>query len=47
MFHRTLFCHYFRASRTVRAKDHDGKEVTFEGVELGEVLKLAGAKFSE
>jgi hypothetical protein len=31
--------------RTVRAKDHDGKEATFEGVELGEVLKLAGVQF--
>jgi DMSO/TMAO reductase YedYZ molybdopterin-dependent catalytic subunit len=33
--------------RTVRAKDHDGKETSFEGVELGEVLKLAGVKFGE
>lgn len=33
--------------RTVRAKDHDGKEATFEGVELGEVLKLAGVQFGE
>lgn len=33
--------------RTVRAKEHDGKEATFEGVELGEVLKLAGVKFGE
>ncbi|MBC7911231.1 MAG: molybdopterin-dependent oxidoreductase [Pyrinomonadaceae bacterium] len=33
--------------RTVNAKDHDGKETTFEGVELGEVLKLAGVKFGE
>lgn len=32
---------------TVRAKDHDGKEVTFEGVELGEVLKLAGIPSGE
>ena len=32
---------------TVNAKDHDGKAVTFEGVELGEVLKLAGVKFGE
>lgn len=30
--------------RTVSAKDHDGKEASFEGVELGEVLKLAGVK---
>ncbi len=27
--------------RTVRAKDHGGKESAFEGVELAEVLKLA------
>ncbi len=33
--------------RTVRAKDHDGKEASFEGVELGEVLKLAGVKSGE
>jgi DMSO/TMAO reductase YedYZ molybdopterin-dependent catalytic subunit len=33
--------------RTVRAKDHEGKEATFEGAELGEVLKLAGVKFGE
>ncbi len=33
--------------RSVRAKDHDGKEYEFEGVELGEVLKLAGVKFGE
>ena len=33
--------------RTVRAKEHDSKEATFEGVELGEVLKLAGVKFGE
>ncbi len=33
--------------RAVSAKDHDGKEATFEGVELGEVLKLAGVKFGE
>lgn len=33
--------------RSVRAKDHDGQESTFEGVELGEVLKLAGVKFGE
>ena len=32
---------------TVHAKDHNGKETTFEGVELGEVLKLAGVKFGE
>lgn len=33
--------------RTVSAKDHGGKEASFEGVELGEVLKLAGVKFGE
>jgi DMSO/TMAO reductase YedYZ molybdopterin-dependent catalytic subunit len=33
--------------RSVRAKDHDGKDTTFEGIELGEVLKLAGVKFGE
>ncbi len=31
--------------RTLRAKDHDGKESTFEGVPLVEVLKAAGVKF--
>ena len=33
--------------RSVRAKGHDGKEALFEGVELGDVLKLAGVKFGE
>lgn len=33
--------------RTASAKDHGGKEASFEGVELGEVLKLAGVKFGE
>lgn len=33
--------------RTVSAKDHGGKEASFEGVELGEVLKLAGVKSGE
>ncbi len=33
--------------RTVRATDHDRKEATFEGVELGEVLRLAGVEFGE
>ncbi len=33
--------------RFVRAKDHDGKESEYEGVELGEILKLAGVKFGE
>lgn len=33
--------------QTVRAKDHDGKASTFEGVALVEVLPLAGVKFGE
>jgi DMSO/TMAO reductase YedYZ molybdopterin-dependent catalytic subunit len=33
--------------RSLRAKTHDGKEAAFEGVELGEVLKLAGVKLGE
>ncbi|HVF28445.1 MAG TPA: hypothetical protein VM943_09410, partial [Pyrinomonadaceae bacterium] len=33
--------------RAVRATDHGGKEAAFEGVELVEVLKLAGVKFGE
>ena len=33
--------------RSVRATGHDGKEASFDGVELNEVLKLAGAKFGE
>jgi len=33
--------------RTVRAKDHNGKETTFEGSELGDVLRLAGVEFGE
>lgn len=32
---------------TVSAKDHDGKPVTFEGVALVEVLRLAGVEFGE
>lgn len=35
------------ARREVKAKDHDGKETTFAGVDLREVLKLAGVKFGE
>lgn len=31
--------------RTVRVKDHDGKEAIFEGIELYDLLKLAGAPF--
>ena len=30
---------------TVRAKDHNGQEATFEGVPLVDVLKAAGVKF--
>jgi len=33
--------------RTIRAKDHGGKESEFEGSPLIEVLKLAGVKFGE
>jgi DMSO/TMAO reductase YedYZ molybdopterin-dependent catalytic subunit len=33
--------------RSVRAKDHDGKESEYEGWPLIEVLKLAGVKFGE
>jgi DMSO/TMAO reductase YedYZ molybdopterin-dependent catalytic subunit len=33
--------------RSVRAKDHDGKESEYEGSPLVEVLKLAGVKFGE
>ncbi len=33
--------------RSVRAKDHGGKESEFEGAPLDEVLKLAGVKFGE
>jgi len=33
--------------RSLRAKTHDGKEATFEGIELGDILKLAGVKFGE
>ncbi|MBA2339343.1 MAG: molybdopterin-dependent oxidoreductase [Pyrinomonadaceae bacterium] len=32
---------------TTRAKEHDGKEAVFEGVMLGDVLRLAGVKFGE
>jgi len=31
----------------VQAKDHDGKVSSFEGIELAEILKLAGVKFGE
>jgi len=33
--------------RSIRAKDHEGKETSFVGIELGEVLKLAGVKSGE
>lgn len=33
--------------RTISAKDHNGKDTTFEGVEIGEILKLAGVKSGE
>ncbi|MER3428643.1 MAG: molybdopterin-binding protein [Pyrinomonas sp.] len=31
--------------RTVRAKDHDGEEATFEGIELYDLLKSVGVPF--
>lgn len=33
--------------RSVSAKGHDGKEASFDGVELSDILKLAGVKFGE
>jgi len=33
--------------RSLTARTHDGKEASFAGVELGEVLKLAGVKSGE
>lgn len=33
--------------REIKAKNHDGKETIFSGVDLREVLKLAGVKFGE
>ncbi len=33
--------------RTVRAKNHDGKECSYEGVELREILIRAGVKFGK
>jgi DMSO/TMAO reductase YedYZ molybdopterin-dependent catalytic subunit len=33
--------------RSLRAKAHDGKEASFDGIELSDVLKLAGVKFGE
>src|SRR3982074_2753801 len=35
------------ARQTVRAKDHDGKEYTFEGVAVLEILQKAGLKFGD
>jgi DMSO/TMAO reductase YedYZ molybdopterin-dependent catalytic subunit len=32
---------------SLRAKAHDGKETSFEGIELGDILKLAGVKSGE
>lgn len=32
---------------SVKAKGHDGKEATFEGIALAEILKLAGVEFGE
>lgn len=33
--------------KEVRGKDHDGKESVYSGVELREILKLAGVKFGK
>lgn len=33
--------------QTVQAKDHDGRNTTFEGIAIGEILKLAGAPAGE
>lgn len=33
--------------RSVKTKNHDGKDITYEGVELREVLSRAGVKFGE
>jgi DMSO/TMAO reductase YedYZ molybdopterin-dependent catalytic subunit len=33
--------------RSIRAKDHAGREAGYEGVEVGEILKLAGIKFGD
>ena len=33
--------------RQIKAKTHDGKEANFSGVDLREVLKLAGVKFGD
>src|ERR1044072_4214243 len=33
--------------RTVRAKDHDGKEYSYEGIALIDILQKAGVKFGD
>ena len=33
--------------RSIKAREHDGKEAVFEGVALSEILKLAGVEFGE
>ncbi|HXD34889.1 MAG TPA: molybdopterin-dependent oxidoreductase [Pyrinomonadaceae bacterium] len=33
--------------RSIRAKDHAGREAGYDGIELIEVLKLAGVKFGD
>jgi DMSO/TMAO reductase YedYZ molybdopterin-dependent catalytic subunit len=33
--------------KSVRAKDHDGKDTSFDGIDISEVLKLAGVQSSE
>lgn len=33
--------------RTLHAKAHDGTDATFAGIELSDILKLAGVKFGE
>ena len=35
------------ARRTVRAKDHDGKEYNYEGIAIIDILQKAGVKFGE
>jgi DMSO/TMAO reductase YedYZ molybdopterin-dependent catalytic subunit len=33
--------------RSLTSRTHDGKAASFDGIELGDVLKLAGVKFGE
>lgn len=33
--------------RSIRARDHAGREAGYEGIELNELLKLAGVKFGD